>query len=58
MSAAATSAIASGRSRAGGPKISARVIVITTRAATSRTTIELESSLASPSTTTGAPLTT
>ena len=53
MSAAATSAIASGSSRAGGPKISARVSVITTRAATRSTTIELESLSASPSTTTG-----
>ena len=58
MIAAATSAIPSGSSRAGGPKISARVNVITIRAATSRITIASVSSSESPSTTTGAPLTT
>ncbi len=55
---AAPNAIPSGRSLSGVRKTTARVITIAARAAARRTKIWVESSCASPSKTTGTPLTT
>ena len=55
---AAPNAIPSGRSLSGVRKTAARVITIAARAAARRTKIWVESSCASPSKTTGTPLTT
>ena len=54
----APSAMASGNSRSGGPKTSARTIAMTARATASSTKISVESFCASPSKITGTPLTT